>query len=61
MQDNKIYKFRGIGKKSMYPNGKPGDPQPEELISQMNSKSIHYVLGEISKGIPKELLAIYLG
>ena len=30
---------------SNYPNGKQGDPQPWELLTEMNDKMIHYVLG----------------
>ena len=41
-----------FGAGEAFPNGKPEDPQPVELIAQMNSKSIHYVLGVIKKSIP---------
>ena len=42
-----------------YPNGKPGDPKPEELITQMKNKSIHYVLGEINKQQTKKMLDFF--
>ena len=35
---------------SRFPNGKPGDPKPEEIISKLSSKSIHYIFGEIVPG-----------
>ena len=42
-----------------FPNGKPGDPEPEELIAQMKGKSIHYVLGEINKQQTKKMLDFF--
>ena len=44
---------------SNYPNGKPGDPQPEELLTEMNKKSIHYVLGEISPASTAQMVKFF--
>ena len=44
---------------SDFPNGKQGDPQPEEFLKEMNYKSIHYVLGEVKPDATAKMVEFF--
>ena len=44
---------------SDFPNGKQGDPQPEEVLKEMNDKSIHYVLGEVKPDATAKMVEFF--